>query len=127
MLKSASRARSLVGLTVGPGGATSARPRCLPPTIRIAACADLLAQHLARHLLDRAAGEGPELEGPVGEADETCHRQAEMLEHAPHLAVLALAQGDCDPGVAALCLVEPRVDRPVAHAFDGDALRQRGE
>src|SRR5712691_7145431 len=34
MLKSASRARSLVGRTNSPGGATSRRPRWLPPTMR---------------------------------------------------------------------------------------------
>src|SRR5438045_3966119 len=34
MLNRASRARSLVGRTVSPTGATSRRPRCTPPTIR---------------------------------------------------------------------------------------------
>src|SRR5438874_12450652 len=83
MLKRASRARSLVGRTVSPAGAASRRPRWLPPTMRIAlphaglAPAELLVQHLPRHLLDRALCQMAELKGPIREADEPRHRVAE--------------------------------------------------
>src|SRR5439155_22744130 len=116
MLKRASRARSLVGRTASPAGATRRRPRWLPPTMRIAPCAriagaELLQQHLARHLLDRTLCQIAQLEWAIGEADEPCHLVAEMFEDAPNLAVLAFLQGQRQPGVRALLAIERRADR----------------
>src|ERR1700722_12162008 len=109
MLNSASRARSLVGRTASPGGATSRRPRCLPPTIRtgfspvfgwaapacrhglasglafIVAFAELVRQDRFRHLLDVAAGEVAELERAIAEADQPRHRVAQILQDLAHL------------------------------------------
>src|SRR5579885_2845184 len=132
MLNSASRARSLVGRTASPGGATSRRPRYLPATMRMRGgrrrrLAELLAHHPGRHLLDLAAGEVAELERPVAESDQPGDGEAEMIEHAPHLAVLAFAQGQGEPGVGALLALERSADRAVADAVDGDAAGQRGE
>ena len=45
-----------------------------------------------------------------------------MLEDALDLAVLAFAQAERDPDVVALDAVEPRLDRAVLHAVDGDAV-----
>src|SRR4051812_11329293 len=116
MLNNASRARSLVGRTASPSGASRVRPRCLPAMIRMAgsnraalrlrpvAAAELVSEDLARHLLDGAALEIAELKGTVGEADEAGDAVAEMLEHTADLAVTALAQPDLEPGVAALFL-----------------------
>src|SRR5580658_1654921 len=122
MSNSASRARSLVGRTVRPSGAVSARPRCLPAMIRMARAgralgarrrlaggridAELLAQHPARHLLDRAARQLAELERAIGQPKKPRHAQAQMLQHAADLAILALAQAHRQPGIAALLAVE---------------------
>src|SRR5437870_297318 len=57
------------------------------------ALAELFLQYLSRHLLDRAASEMAELKRTIGQADQPGDRIAEMLQHAPHLAVLALLQG----------------------------------
>ena len=77
---SASRARSLVGRVARPSGVSIRRPRCRPAMIRrltpaprppraagargrrLDQRADLLAQHLGQHLLDRALGQEAELE-----------------------------------------------------------------
>src|ERR1700722_2205419 len=130
MLNSASRARSLVGLTASPGGATSGLPRCLPPMTRISgrlARSELVFEHLFRHLLDRAAVEMTELERSVGEADEAGHGIAEMLHDPAHLAVLAFAQAERDPRVRPLLAFELGPDRTVGRAVDRDALGERGE
>src|SRR5262245_45507723 len=50
-----------------------------------------------------------------------------MLEYLAHLAVLALAQSQRDPGVAALPALETGTDRAIAHAVDRDALFKSGE
>src|SRR5689334_5667169 len=100
MSNNASRARSLVGRTALPPGAAMARPRCLPPMIRMALAArrfagggaELLAQHAARHLFDIAARQLAQLKRAIGDADEARHLQAQMLHDAADLAVLALAQ-----------------------------------
>ena len=47
-----------------------------------------------------------------------------MLEHAAHLAVLALAQGQGQPDIVALEPVDAGLDRAVGDAVDGDPLRQ---
>src|SRR5215831_18587796 len=50
-----------------------------------------------------------------------------MLEYLAHLAVLALAHSQCDPGVAALAALETGADRAIGHAVDRDALFESGE
>src|SRR5271169_3688536 len=130
MLNSASRARSLVGLTVEPDGASSRRPRCLPATIRMrhrASVAQLLAEHLLRHLVDLATRQIAELKRPVGEADQAGHLKTEMLQHPAHLAVLPLAQCHRDPGVAALLAFEARTNRAVGYAVGCDPFFERGK
>src|SRR6266550_330394 len=129
MLNSASRARSLVGLTVSPDGASSLRPRCLPPTMRIrrAGVSELLGQHFLGHLGDFAARQIAELERPEGEPDQSGNREPQMFEHAAHLAVLALARRQRDPRVAALLAFETGTDRAVGRADDRDALFESGE
>src|SRR5579885_3722452 len=102
MSNKASRARSPVGRTARPGGASSRGPRCLPSMMRIGLAAELFGEDAARHLLDRAARQVAELERPVGNADEPRHRQAQMLHHAAHLAVFAFGKAHGEPGVAAL-------------------------
>src|SRR5262249_50905016 len=91
------------------------------------AAAQLLAQHLGRHLLDRAAAEVAELKRAVGEADQPRYRIAVLADHPPHLAVLALLQRQGDPGVRPLLTVERGADRAVIDAVDADAFLQRGE
>src|SRR5271169_3858634 len=107
MLNNASRARSLVGLTASPGGASRRRPRCLPPTIRMRGPfghggPELLGERLLRHFGNRAALETAELERAVGETDQARDLKPQMLQHAAQLTVLALGQRHRDPGVAAL-------------------------
>src|SRR5215469_13449860 len=130
MSKSASRARSPVGRTSSPSGASSLRPRCLPAMMRMLfrgglARAELLAQHALIHFLDRAALQIAELERAIGEADETRDRKAQMLHHAPHFAIAAFAQADDEPRVAALLALQGGVDRAVGNAFDRDARFER--
>src|SRR5258708_21341451 len=95
--------------------------------LRRRARAELLAQHLARHFLERAAREVAELEGPVGDADEPRHAEPQMLHDAADLAVLALMQAHPEPGIPALLAVEHCADRPIAHAVDGEARLDRGK
>src|SRR5262249_40755176 len=129
MLKSASRARSLVGRTVSPAGASKRRPRYLPPTIRMRRVrfSELLGQHLFWDLGDLTAGQIAELEWSEGEPDQPCHGQPEMIEHAAPFAVLALAQRQRDPGVATLQALEAGLDRAIGHAIDCDPLPKRRE
>ena len=51
----------------------------------------------------------------------------EMRHHPPHLAVAPLAQAHGEPGILPLARVEPRLDRAIGDAVDGDALRQCGQ
>src|SRR4029077_371294 len=106
MLKSASRARSLVGRTVSPTGASRRRPRYLPPTIRMSRPSELLGQHLLWYLGDLTTCQIAELERPKREPDQPGHREAEMFEHTTHFTVLALTQSQRDPRVAALQALE---------------------
>src|SRR5688572_11141262 len=89
--------------------------------------AELVLQDFTGYFLDRAAGEKAELEGAVGEPDQAGDGVAEMLEDAPHLAVLAFVQRQRDPGVGALLAVERGADRAVGEAVDRDAAGQRRE
>src|SRR5277367_5109957 len=107
MLNNPSRARSLVGLTASPGGASRRRPRCLPPTIRMGGpfghCGpELLGERLLRHFGNRPAFEAAELERAIGEPDQARDLKPQLLQHPAYLAVFALGQRHRDPGVAAL-------------------------
>src|SRR5204863_8156966 len=76
ILNKDSRARSLVGRTASPGGATSRRPRCTPPTMRSPRGSEERIfddeqggqrQH-RRARLGKAAGE--QLDGSIGDEAE---------------------------------------------------------
>src|SRR6516164_1161513 len=130
ILNNASRARSLVGRTVSPGGASSRRPRCLPPTIRMGRRASgpkLLAEHLLRHLVDRTARQIAELERTEGETNQPSYRKPETFEHATHLSIFSLAQSHCDPGIAALLALELGGDRAIGDPVDRNSLIERSE
>ena len=79
---------------------------------------ELVAQHAGARLHDFALGEIAEFERPEGDADQPVDRQAEVLEHALDLAVLALAQAHRQPDVRALRALEPRLDAGVMDALD---------
>ena len=49
-----------------------------------------------------------ELKRPVGDADQPIDLEAKRLEHAAHLAVLAFAQRERDPGIGCLVGVQAR-------------------
>src|SRR5580658_3761017 len=104
MLNNASRARSLVGLTASPGGASRRRPRCLPPTIRMRGPfghggSELLGERFLRHFGNRAALKTAKLERAVGKTDQTRDLKPQMLQHATHLTVFAFGQRHHDPSV----------------------------
>src|SRR5262249_18006113 len=82
-------------------------------------------QRVSRHFLDLAALELAEIDRPEGDADQPHHRQVEMRQHPPDLAVLAFGQRDVDPGVAALLAVEPRPAGALADAPAGPAAGER--
>ena len=73
----------------------------------------LVGEHARADLLDRAFRQIAELERPEGEPDQPVHLQAEVLEDALHLAVLALAQPQRDPDVVALRAVDLGLDGAV--------------
>src|SRR5438067_233587 len=132
ILKIASRTRSEVGRVSRPAGAARLRPPSVPPTIRILAPAPdlhacLVLDHPSRYLLDLARLEIPELEWPEGGADEPVDREPQMFAHPLDLAVLTLADGEAQPGVVALFLIDPGFDRAVVDALDGDARPEAGE
>ena len=85
---------------------------------------ELVGEHAPPHLLGLAGLEFEQLERPERDADEPVDLEAEVAEHAAHLAVLALAQADGDPRVGALHAIDAGLDRPVAHALDLDAVLQ---
>ena len=85
---------------------------------------ELVHQDPVRHLRHLAFSKIANLEGPERQPDQTIDLQAQRTEHALHLAVLAFLQADRQPDVRALYLVELRLDRSVAHAFDRDAVLQ---
>jgi hypothetical protein len=88
---------------------------------------ELFLQHLGAHLLHQAGLEVAKLEGAEGEADQAVHLQAQMLQDALDLPVLALAQAERDPAVVALDAVERRLDGAVVHAVERDALLEAVE
>src|SRR4029450_9926976 len=86
--------------------------RDLPP--------ELFGKHFRRNFRDAAAIEIAELEGSKSDADQAVDCKAQMLADLLHFAVLALADGDIEPDIVALRLVDPGLDRPVMHPIDGD-------
>ena len=54
--------------------------------------AELLAQHLEPHLLDRALVELAELKGPERDPDEAGHLESEMTQDPLDLAILAFGE-----------------------------------
>jgi hypothetical protein len=86
------------------------RPGNLPP--------QLVDQHPATHRLNAAGLQVEQLERPERDADQAVHREPQVVEDGAHLPVLALAQADCEPDVAALRLVECGLDGAVAQPTD---------
>lgn len=84
-------------------------------------------ERLFRHLGHGAARQGPEREGPIGDADQAVDLESERGEHAPDLAILAFAQAHCEPAIVRGPALEPRLDGPIDHAIDGDAVREGGK
>src|SRR5205085_8592926 len=72
--------------------------------------AELFAQDARRHLADLAFGDLAQLKWPERDADQPRHMQSEMAQHVAHLAILALADRECDPHVRGLLAVERRLD-----------------
>src|SRR6185437_5660391 len=70
------------------------------------ASAELLAQRARPDLGDRARRQLAELERPVGHPDQPVHRETEMTQHVPDLAVLALTHGEGEPNIGALFTIE---------------------
>ncbi len=75
-----------------------------------------LVHRAGRHILQR--------EGAVGGTDKAADLEAEMLEDAADLAILAFAQPHLDPAVAAGAPLQIGVDSAVANALDLDAVDQ---
>jgi hypothetical protein len=88
--------------------------------------AELFAHDAGADLLHRPRRQGAQLEGAVGQPDQTVDGQAQGLEHLADLPVLALDEGEGDPQVRALRpllgLVQTRLDGAVADALDGQAV-----
>jgi len=84
--------------------------------------AELVDQHAPPHRLDAARFQVEQLEGAERDADQAVHGEAQVVQDGAHLAVLALAQADVEPHVAALHLVEGGLDGAVADAIDLDAV-----
>src|SRR5690606_26308860 len=70
---------------------------------------------------------GAELERAVGDTNQPVDLQAERAEDVAHLAVLAFAQADGQPGIGALLAVENRLHRAIEHAVHSDAVFQSFE
>src|SRR6516225_2802366 len=83
--------------------------------------AELVAQGPRLDLDDRADRKLAELKRAERHPDQPIHLQAQMTENILDLAVLALADREGEPDIAALRAVERRLDRAIADAVDGDA------
>jgi len=86
--------------------------------------AELLAQYPGANFFDFAFAKLTELERPERDANEPSDAQSEMAEHIAHLAVLALADAEREPHVAALHAIERGFDRTVMHTIDSHAAVQ---
>src|SRR5687767_14513254 len=73
---------------------------------------------------DRPSREVLEFEGAVGGSNQTRDLQAEMFEHAPDFAILAVPELHFDPLVASGSPLEVGVDRAVTDTLDLDTLDQ---
>ena len=89
--------------------------------------AELLAQHAGLDHLDAADGQIVELERAEADADQPVDLEAERAEDVLDLAVLAFAQGEQQPDIAALLALERRLDRAVLDAVDLDAVLEAVE
>src|SRR5262249_28262329 len=81
-----------------------------------------LDEHALLHRCDGAGLQVEELEWPERDADQAVDGQPEVVQHGAHLAILALAQADDQPGVARLLALEHCLDRTIAHAAERDAV-----
>ena len=66
------------------------------------------------HQLDAAALQIAKLERSIGHTDQPADLMAKMLHDPAYLAVLALSDGDVEPGVAWHLAVEAGVDLAIA-------------
>lgn len=89
--------------------------------------AELLAQRAALDLQNMAFRQFAELERTVGDADQPRHFEPKRAEDVLHLAVLAFAQADDQPSIAALCAFQRCLDGTVEDAVDGDAVPEVGQ
>src|SRR6516165_11813927 len=102
----------------------------LPGWREIRACArdhffaKLLTQHACPDFLHRALGEFAELERTVGDPDQAVHLQPEVSQHVAHLTVLALADREHKPDIAALVALQRRIDRAIFDTLDLDTALQ---
>ncbi|OHB27485.1 MAG: hypothetical protein A2790_22070 [Phenylobacterium sp. RIFCSPHIGHO2_01_FULL_69_31] len=90
---------------------------------------ELLAHHARPHLFKLADAQCSQRQGPVRQADQAVHLQADRFQDLADLPVLALVQGYGEPEVGTLGsllgLVQLGLDGPIAHAVDSHALLQR--
>jgi hypothetical protein len=84
--------------------------------------AELIAQDAGADLFDLAFAQFAELEWSEGDPDQPVDGQAQMLEDALDLAVLAFAQSHRQPAIGALLAVERGFDPGIANPLDGDAF-----
>ena len=84
--------------------------------------AELVDQYTAPHRLHAARLQVEQLERAKRDADQAVHGEAEVIQDGTNLSVLALAQADGEPHVAALRLVERGLDGTVADAAELDAV-----
>src|SRR5205085_10693188 len=89
--------------------------------------AELVPQDLRSHFLQPAVRQIAKLERPEGGADEPAHLEPQMLTDPLDLAVLAVPDREGQPTVAALLLIENRLDRTIADIADHDAVLQPRE
>src|SRR5690606_22019546 len=84
--------------------------------------AELVLEHLGAHHFDGAFRQIAELERTIRNADQAVHLKAKRAEHVLDLAVLAFAQAEQEPDIAALGALERGFDRAVSNAFALDAV-----
>ena len=85
---------------------------------------ELVLEDAGAHLVDEPLFELAELERSEREPDQPVHLDAEMLQDALDLAVLAFAECEAEPDVVALNPVERSVDGAVLDPVDRDAALQ---
>ena len=104
------------------------RPVALRQVLRRDELGELIADDPRAHLLDLIRSQGPQRKRHVRQPDQPVHLQAQRLQHAAHLAVLALGQRHRDPEVRALLallgIVELGLDGAIVDALDSDTVLQ---